>query len=130
MVILKHVNRWLCHPMKMMIIGGLLIVPGISFGSDLSGHIPQDGDSTTTQTQNDPQLDAGHRYIEGTVEEINENTLRVDAGEAGGMSPRYLNLDNSQGKDSFEVGDMVQIEVNAQNKVVRFQPRNKDGDKH
>ncbi|MFZ1745957.1 MAG: hypothetical protein WAU17_08560 [Nitrospirales bacterium] len=114
----------------MMTIAVLMMVPGFTFGSDLSGHAPEHDRSATNQIKEGHQLDKGHRYIEGVVEEVNENTIRVDAGEAGEMSPRYLNLSNSKGKEDLEVGDMVQIEVNAQNKVVKFQPIHKDGKKH
>lgn len=104
-------------------------VPGFAFGSDLSGHDPEHDRSATTQIQEDHQLDKGHRFIEGVVEEVNENTIRVDAGEAGELAPRYLNLSNSKGKEDFVVGDMVQIEINAQNKVVNYQQLHKDGAK-
>ena len=61
---------------------------------------------------------------------MNENTIRVDAGEAGELAPRYLNLSNSKKKENFKIGDMVQIEVNAQNKVVNFRPIQIEGTKH
>lgn len=63
----------------------------------------------------------GHRIIAGTVEEINANTLRVSAGEAGEMSPRYLSLDNVKGDVGKRPGDILQIELNPQNKVLKYQ---------
>jgi hypothetical protein len=127
---LKHDMQWFLNVKFMMTCAVLLVVPGFAFGSDLTGHAPKDDLSVSTKIKEDHQLDKGHRYIEGVVEEVNENTIRVDAGEAGEMSPRYLNLSNSKGKENIEVGDMVQIEVNAQNKVVKFKPVHKDGKKH
>lgn len=126
----KQDIQWFLNIPIMMVFLVLLMIPGLSFGSDLTGHAPQNDGSATSQIQEDHQLDKGHRYVEGVVEEVNENTIRVNAGEAGGISPRYLNLSNSQGKESLEIGDKVQIEVNAQNKVVRFQLSNKDGKNH
>jgi hypothetical protein len=104
-----------------MTLAVLMGVPVFAFGSDLTGHIPEDDRSATTQRQGDRQLDTGHRLIQGVVEEVNENTLRVDAGEAGKLAPRYLNLSKSGKNDDFQVGDTIQIEVNAQNKVVGYQ---------
>lgn len=115
----KQGMQWFLN-IPVMIAFVLLMIPGFSFGSDLKGHASQKDGSATSQIKEDHQLDKGHRHIEGVVEEVNENTIRVDAGEAGEMSPRYLNLSNSKGKEVFEVGDMLQIEVNAQNKVVKY----------
>ncbi len=120
--------KWFLNVKFMMTLAVLMGVPGFAFGSDLTGHIKHDR-SATTQIQGDRQLDEGHRIIQGVVEEVNENTLRVDAGEAGELAPRYLNLSNSEKKDDFKVGDTVQIEVNAQNKVVGYQQLHTDGAK-
>ena len=104
-----------------MTIAVLLMVPGFSFGSDLTGHASKKDGSAASQIKKDHQLDKGHRYIEGVIEEVNENTIRVDAGEAGELSPRYLNLSNSTGKEDLEVGALLRIEVDAQNEVVKYQ---------
>ncbi|WP_447962967.1 hypothetical protein [Nitrospira sp. Ecomares 2.1] len=121
----NHKTQWFLDVKIIMAFAVLMGVPGFAVGSDLTGHAPDHNRSTTTQIQEDRQLDEGHRIIQGVVEEVNENTVRVDAGEAGEMSPRYLNLNNSEGKENFEVGDRVKIEVNAQNKVVKFHPLNR-----
>lgn len=125
----KQYMKWFLNVKLMMTLAVLMGVPGFASGSDLTGHIPEHDRSATTQIQGDRQLDEGHRLIQGVVEEVNENTIRVDAGEAGELAPRYLDLSNSKGKENLKIGDMVQIEVNAQNKVVNFQPVHKDGAK-
>ena len=126
----KHNMQWFLNVKIIMTLAVLMGVPGFVFGSDLTGHVPEHDRSATTQIQEDRQLDEGHRIIQGVVEEVNENTLRVDAGEAGELTPRYLNLSGSEKKEDFKVGDTVQIEVNAQNKVVHYQQLHKDGAKH
>ncbi|HSF10729.1 MAG TPA: hypothetical protein VLA60_15065 [Nitrospirales bacterium] len=126
----KHDMKWFLNVKFMMTFAVLMGVPGFAFGSDLAGHVPDHDRSATTQKQEGHQLDKGHRLIEGVIQEVNENTIRVDAGEAGEIAPRYLNLSNSKGKGDFKIGDMVQIEVNAQNKVVNFQLLHKDGARH
>jgi ribosomal protein S1 len=101
-------------------LSGLLIIPGFSFAADLSDAQSRSG-NLIAKKHEETQLPRGHRYIEGTVEEVNENTIRVDAGGAGEMSPRYLNLENVKGnEEAIKAGDRLQIEVNAQNKVVKY----------
>ncbi len=73
------------------------------------------------QKHEETQLKKGHRSSVGIVEEINENIIRVNAGDAGDISPRYLNLQNNVGNGEIKLGDTLQIEVNAQNEVVRYQ---------
>ncbi|WNM56598.1 hypothetical protein [Candidatus Nitrospira allomarina] len=121
--------QWFPNVKIIMPLVVLLGITGFAFGSDLTGHVPESDRSATTQIQKDGQLDEGHRIIQGVVEEVNENTLRVDAGEAGELAPRYLNLANSEKKDDFKIGDTVLIEINAQNKVVNYQQLSKDGAK-
>ncbi|WP_454061456.1 hypothetical protein [Candidatus Nitrospira salsa] len=75
-------------------------------------------------------LAAGQRIIYGTVEGVNENTIKVDAGEAGEMSPRYLELEKIASKaDEIKQGDRLEITVNNKNKVVDYQLSH-DEDKH
>lgn len=104
-----------------LLLSGLLVIPNFLMASDLSDAKPQSGVSMIAKKHEETQLPKGHRYVEGTVEEVNENTIRVDAGDAGEMSPRYLNLDNVKGnEEAIKVGDRLKIEVNAQNKVVKY----------
>lgn len=100
-----------------LILGGLLIIPTLS-SADGTSYSKTIG---MGQKQEETQLAKGHRSIVGIVEEINENTIRVNAGDAGDISPRYLNLQNNLGKGKKKLGDTPQIEVNAQNEVVRYQ---------
>lgn len=104
-----------------LLLSGLLVIPAFSLAADLSDAQSQSGVSQIGKKHEDTQLPRGHRYVEGTVEEVSENTIRVDAGEVGKMSPRYLNLDNIKGnEEAIKVGDRLKIEVNAQNKVVKY----------
>ncbi|GJL64767.1 MAG: hypothetical protein NPIRA04_34210 [Nitrospirales bacterium] len=87
----------------------------------------------TKETNGQPDtnsLPSGQRFIFGTVEGVNENTIKVDAGEAGEMSPRYLELEKLENKmDDVKEGDRLKITVNAKNKVVDYQLSN-EKDKH
>ena len=72
-------------------------------------------------------LPAGQRIVYGTVEGVNENTIKVNAGEAGEMSPRYLELEKLGEKaNSIKQGDRLKITVNNKNKVVDYQLVNKN----
>jgi len=72
-------------------------------------------------------LPSAQRFIFGTVEGVNENTIKVNAGEAGEMSPRYLELENKM--DDVKEGDRLKITVDAKNKVLDYQLSN-EKDKH
>ncbi|MEX2491600.1 MAG: hypothetical protein WD425_07540 [Nitrospirales bacterium] len=103
-----------------IVFGAMLLSPAVGVADDLSSHQPQ---SSTTESANmsaEEPLSLGHRHIQGTVEEVNENTIKVDAGEAGKLSPRYLNLENTNGNEDLMKGDLLQLEVNAQNKIVKY----------
>ena len=67
-------------------------------------------------------LPPGQRIVHGTVEGVNENTIKVNYGEAGEMSPRYLELDKLGSKaDVVKQGDRLKITVNNKNKIVDYQ---------
>jgi hypothetical protein len=108
--------------MNVILFGAILLSPALGVANDLSGKHPQSQSSNTESAimSAEEQLSRGHRHIEGTVEDVNENTIKVDAGEAGEMSPRYLNLENKTGNEDFMKGDLLQLEVNAQNKVIKY----------
>ena len=58
------------------------------------------------------------RIIYGTVEGLTETHIKVDLGEAGEMTPRYLEIEKFDGKgDDLQLGDRLQIVVGAQNLV-------------
>ena len=69
--------------------GFLVIIPWPSFASDLSGHLSRDAGKNDSGGSAHETLSPGHRLIEGTVEAINENSIKVDAGDAGELTPRY-----------------------------------------
>lgn len=103
-----------------LLVGILLMIPNFSLASDPVGTqaLQSSGDNVPGHGM---QIPKGHRLITGTVEEVNINTVRVSAGEAGEMSPRYLNFENIKGDVDLSPGDIVQIELNAQNKVLKYQ---------
>ncbi|WP_447968164.1 hypothetical protein [Nitrospira sp. M1] len=66
-------------------------------------------------------LASEQRIIYGTVEGVDENTIKVDAGEAGEMSPRYLELEKlGNMADEIKEGDRLEITVNNENKVLDY----------
>lgn len=108
--------------LNIVLFGAILLSPALCIADDLSGHLPQSQSSHTESASMSAEepLSPGHRHIEGTVEDVNDNTIKVDAGEAGAMSPRYLNLENKTGNKDLLKGDLLQLEVNAQNKVIKY----------
>ena len=77
--------------------------------------------------QSDSSLPAGHRIIYGTVEGVFENTIKVNSGETGEITPRFLELEKLGNKaDGIKPGDRVKITVNSSdNKVVDYELANK-----
>ena len=66
-------------------------------------------------------LPQNHRTIYGTVEGVNESTIKVNAGETGGLIPRYLDLDKlGPHSDSIKKGDRLEITLNNNNAVVDY----------
>ncbi|MEO8326398.1 MAG: hypothetical protein ABI618_11140 [Nitrospirota bacterium] len=108
-----------------LLVGILLMIPNLSLANDPVGTQAIQGSAENVPDQG-IQTPKGHRIITGTVEEVNANTVRVSAGEAGDISPRYLNLDNVKGDIDMRPGDILQIELNAQNKVLKYQKVNED----
>ncbi|MEO6202340.1 MAG: hypothetical protein ABIP82_03810 [Nitrospirales bacterium] len=103
-----------------LLVGIVLMIPNFSLANDAVGTQAIQG-SADNVPDHGMQIPKGHRIITGTVEEVNANTVRVSAGEAGEISPRYLNLDNVKGDVELRPGDILQIELNAQNKVLKYQ---------
>lgn len=106
-----------------LFVGIILMIPNFSLANDPVGTQAIQG-SADNVPGHDVQTPKGHRIIIGTVEEVNANTVRVNAGEAGEMSPRYLNLNKVKGDVDMRPGDIIQIELNAQNKVLKYQKVN------
>lgn len=62
-----------------------------------------------------------HRVITGVVEAIAEDHAKVNHGEAGKMSPRFLSLERAKEKGfTLKPGDQVEIVVNDKNHVVDY----------
>lgn len=103
-----------------LVVGIVLMMSNFSLASEPIGNQDMQGSGGNVPGHG-MQLPKGHRIITGTVEEVNANTVRVSAGEAGEISPRYLNLDNVKGDVNVRPGDILQIELNAQNKVLKYE---------
>lgn len=127
----NHLNRYLSFQLVtvlILVISGLMFVPNGAGASDLSGGVSKNKSSENTQSQSGDDLATGHRYVQGTVEGMNENTIKVNAGEVGDMTPRYLEVENTKGTESVAVGDTLQLEVNGQNQVVGFKKLESNSD--
>ncbi|MDR4493539.1 MAG: hypothetical protein R3B74_03795 [Nitrospirales bacterium] len=115
----KH--RWSKFSGIMLFMSAILFTSSQSVASDLSG-IPSAQQSNQSQQQEkQSQLDPGHRYIQGTVEGVSDDTIKVNAGEVGDMSPRYLDIEKTPAGEPVNVGDTLRVEVNLENKVVSYQ---------
>ncbi len=96
--------------------------------------------STTPHAQprqigNDQQkhnsLIPNHRIITGTVEGVAEDHAKVNSGDTGEISPRYLSLERAREKGFIlKDEDKVQIIVNAKNHVVDYHLLDKKIDSH
>ncbi len=117
MVFIRSNAKQFSNYFHAFLLGGLLIIPTLSL-ADGTSHNKTAG---MGQKHEEKKLVKGHRTVQGIVEEVNENAIRVNAGDAGDITPRYLNLQNNLGNGEIKLGDTLQIEVNAQNEVVRYQ---------
>ena len=93
---------------------GVMFLVGPSWASDLSGIVSDKKTHQSQQLDGQNQLDPGHRIIHGTVEGVNQNTIKVNAGEVGEMSPRYFDIEKANGDENVRVGDTLRVEVNLQ----------------
>ena len=104
-----------------MILGWLLMGYGPLITSVWSGESqtalenPKHAVSKTTGTGTVPQET---RIIYGTVEGITDTHIKVDSGEVGEITPRYLEVEKLAGKeDDLEVGDRLKIVIGSQNLI-------------
>jgi hypothetical protein len=102
-----------------MIFGCLFVGYGSLITSVWSGESqtalenPKDAVSKTTGTE--PKET---RIIYGTVEGITDTHIKVDSGEVGEITPRYLEVEKLAGKeDDIEVGDRLKIVIGSQNMI-------------
>ncbi|MBA3611853.1 MAG: hypothetical protein H0W49_02845 [Nitrospirales bacterium] len=67
----------------------------------------------------------GHRVINGVVEGIAADQAKVNSGDTGEISPRYLSLERAKEKGfTLKQGDKVAIVVDAKNLVVDYHKKN------
>jgi hypothetical protein len=83
------------------------------------------------EQQNQFTLLPGHRVINGVVENVAGDQAKVDSGETGEISPRYLALDRAKEKGfTLKQGDKVTIVVNDKNHVVDYHLANGESQSH
>jgi hypothetical protein len=83
----------------------------------------QDGQAASkgNEQQHGYTLLPTHRVITGVVESVAAEQAKVNHGEAGNMSPRYLSLERAKEKGfTLKAGDHVEIVVNEKNHVVDY----------
>ncbi len=73
----------------------------------------------------------GHRVIEGVVESVKGDQAKVDSGDTGKITPRYLSLERAKEKGfTLKQGDKVTIMVNDKNHVVDYHLTSGEGHSH
>lgn len=73
----------------------------------------------------------GHRVIQGVVESVKADQAKVNSGDTGEISPRYLSLERGKEKGfTLNQGDEVTIVVNAKNHVVDYHKTNSVSQSH
>jgi hypothetical protein len=123
----RHIIR---HSAGIIGLGCLSISLGI-----VSAWAEKPGDSMSQQTESSAKkgTDEGQKYtllpthwvITGTVEEVDADHAKVNSGDTGEMSPRYLSLERAREKGfSVKKGDTLEIVVNAKNHVVDYHLKN------
>lgn len=115
---------------RAMIISSIVCFGLVGFTSPCmagEGHNQKMTKESQGQQSSDNRLHTGHRIIYGTVEGVFENTIKVNAGETGEITPRFLELEKLGNKaDGIKPGDRVKITVNSSdNKVVDYELANK-----
>jgi len=103
-----------------------------SDGKDESSSSKQGQSEDTSKTQHESHsiLLPGHRIITGSVEGIAGDQAKVNSGDTGEISPRYLSLERAREKGfTLKDNDKVEIVVNAKNHVVDYHLLNKEDEK-
>jgi len=73
---------------------GIIFLAGPSWASDLSGVVSDKKTHQTDPHDGQKQLDPGHRYIHGTVEGVNENTIKRNITIFLSIGGAYGNCDS------------------------------------
>lgn len=73
----------------------------------------------------------GHRVIKGVVDSVKADQAKVNSGDTGEISPRYLSLERAKEKGfTLKQGDKVTIMVNDKNHVVDYHLTGGEGHSH
>ncbi len=99
------------------------IAPAAAGGdhADPSSHQSDMKQDQKAERQQHYTLLPSHRIITGSVESIAADQAKVDSGETGEISPRYLSLERAKEKGfTLKQGDKVTIVVNDKNHVVDY----------
>ncbi|HBP86794.1 MAG: hypothetical protein KC592_03765 [Nitrospira sp.] len=96
-----------------------------------SGHPPSEINSDSIKQHNQYNLLPGHRIITGVVEGVAADQAKVNSGDTGDISPRYLSLERAKDKGfTLKEGDKVTIVVNDKNHVVDYHLANGETESH
>ena len=82
--------------------------------------------STSYAAENTAEFVQGGRHVQGTVEHITHDQLRINIGE---VQPRFipLKIAREKGFSKMKVGDVVELTLNEQNVLVDFHLGNAAG---
>ncbi len=117
----KILNRLIVFASVVLMCFGMLTAK--SFADESHQQNMKESSKHTTAAN----LPPNHRIIYGTVEGVNEVTIKVNAGEVGEMTPRYLELEKLEGKaDLVKKGDRLEITLNNTNAVVDYHIANEN----
>jgi hypothetical protein len=107
------------------------IAPAVA-GENHSGGSSHKSDTPATDKQTDKKqhytLLPSHRVIHGVVESVKADQAKVNSGDTGEISPRYLSLERAKEKGfTLKQGDKVIIMVNDKNHVVDYHLASEEG---
>lgn len=63
---------------------------------------------------------AATRIVYGTVDDVARNLVKVNQDKTEGITPRYLDLSESEKKGAIHKGDQVKMKVNQHNIVIDY----------
>ncbi|HSF09373.1 MAG TPA: hypothetical protein VLA60_08160 [Nitrospirales bacterium] len=115
----------------------LLVGIAAASGGEKSSPDPSKPHSTMEQGKKDGDqhqqftLLPGHRVINGVVESVKADQAKVNSGDTGEISPRYLSMERAKEKGfTLKQGDNVTIVVNDKNHVVDYHLTGSKGQSH
>lgn len=133
---IKHAPRW-----KTTVLLGscIYLLVGITAASGAEKSPPDTSKHQSTMKQGKKDGDQhhqftllpGHRIINGVVESVKADQAKVNSGDTGEISPRYLSLERAKEKGfTLKQGDKVVIVVNAKNLVADYHLANGGSQSH